>query len=102
MALPTMTPEQRAKALEAAAAARAKTSAARAGLKDGSVKLADVLSSEDKAIKRMKVKSVLAALPGVGAKTTEKIMHEHEIDENRRIGGLGARQREALLERLGN
>lgn len=101
MALPKITPEQQAKALEAAKVARAKTAAAKADLKAGKITLAELLNTEDKTLKRMKVKAVLTCMSGVGAKTAENIMEQFEIDPNRRISGLGSRQKDALLQRFG-
>ncbi|HKM17093.1 MAG TPA: nucleoid-associated protein, partial [Limnochordia bacterium] len=39
--------------------------------------------------------------PQVGKVTSKKIMEEIGINENRRVQGLGKRQINALLERLG-
>ncbi len=49
----------------------------------------------------MKVSTLLESLPGFGKAKAAKIMAELEISESRRVQGLGARQRESLLERLG-
>jgi len=48
----------------------------------------------------MKVKAVLASLPGLGKVKSHRLMEELEIAENRRVRGLGSRQREALLAAL--
>ena len=49
----------------------------------------------------MKVSTLLESLPGYGKAKAAKIMEELEISESRRVQGLGARQREQLMERLG-
>lgn len=101
MALPTLTPEQRAAALEKAAAARKTRSDMLAGVKAGTVSLADVFAradSGDEIVRKTKVLSLLKALPGWGPKTAGAAMERIDIAEDRRIGGLGARQRTALLE----
>jgi ribosomal protein S13 len=49
----------------------------------------------------MKVSSVLESLPGVGRVRAKKIMERLDISESRRVRGLGAKQREALLAEFG-
>ena len=56
---------------------------------------------EDEVVGRMKVTTLIETLPGYGKAKAEKIMKELGIAESRRLRGLGERQREALLERLG-
>jgi DNA uptake protein ComE-like DNA-binding protein len=102
MALPTLTPEQRAQALEKAAEARKKRAELKQQLKSGKVTLADVLSrSGDDIVGKMKVANVLESLPGVGKVRAQKIMEELDISASRRVRGLGAKQREQLLDRFG-
>jgi DNA uptake protein ComE-like DNA-binding protein len=102
MALPTLTPEQRAQALEKAAEARRKRAELKQQLKSGKVTLGDVLgrSGED-VVGKMKVANVLESLPGVGKVRAQKIMEELDISASRRVRGLGAKQREQLLDRFG-
>ena len=99
MALPPLTPEQRAAALEKAAAARRARADLKLRLKAGSTTLADVLDSgeTDDAIGKMKVVAVLEAMPGVGKVRAQKLIENLEISPARRVRGLGAKQREALL-----
>ena len=103
MALPTLTPEQRADALKKAAAARKKRAEVKAELKSGKRTLADVLKMavKDETIGKMKVTTVLESLPGVGKVRAQKIMEELDISATRRVRGLGSRQRELLLEKFG-
>ena len=98
MALPTLTPEQRAAALEKAAAARRARAALKVRLKASGVSLSDVLESgeTDEVVGKMKVVAVLEAMPGVGKVRAQKIMERLEISPSRRVRGLGAKQREAL------
>lgn len=100
MALPTMTPEQRAAALEKAAAARKARAELKENIKNGKVFIADVLASEDDVVKKTKVAQVIAALPGYGKARVAKLMTECGIQENRRIGGLGSKQKAQLIEKL--
>jgi len=98
---PSLTPEQREAALAKAAAARAARAEIKARLKMGSLNLAEVLASDDVNIHKMKVLAMLESLPKVGKVKARRIMDEIGIAENRRIQGLGAQQRTALLDRLG-
>jgi hypothetical protein len=102
MALPNLSDADRKAALKKAAEARAKRAAVRAKIKSGSMTFAQVMSkSDDPIVARMKVSALLEALPGFGKAKAARVMHELEISESRRVQGLGARQREMLMERLG-
>ena len=102
MALPILTPEQRAKALEKAANARQARAELREKIKKGDMSFAQVMKmAADPVVARMKVSTLLESLPGFGKAKAAKIMAELEISESRRVQGLGARQREQLMERLG-
>jgi hypothetical protein len=99
MPLPTLTEEQRKAALEKAAEARRARAELKDQLKKGSMKLKDVLAkSSDDIVGKMKVSAVLESLPGVGKVRARKLMERLEISTSRRIRGLGAKQRDALLE----
>lgn len=102
MALPNLSPEDRAKALAKAAEARQKRAEYRAKIKAGGMSFADVMKkSDDPIVARMKVSTLLESLPGFGKAKASKLMEELEISESRRVQGLGARQRAHLMERLG-
>ena len=102
MALPQLTPEQRAAALEKAAKARKVRAELKDKLKRGAVELPEVLkqADEDEIIGKMKVSALLEALPKVGKVKAQEIMADLEIAQTRRLRGLGERQRRALLERF--
>lgn len=97
MALPVLSPEQRQEALQKAREARAARSALLADLKIGTLTLADVLGRDDDLARKTKVTQVVRALPGVGKARAAAIMERAGIPADRRVGGLGARQREQLL-----
>lgn len=103
MALPTLTPEQRADALAKAAAARKIRAEQKERLRTGASSLADVFADgeKDDAIGKLKVTALLEALPGVGKVRAAKIMTDCEISPNRRVRGLGVKQRAALQAALG-
>ena len=98
---PQLTPEQRAAALAKAAEARKARAEMRAALRSGDMTRADALArASDDLIGGIKVKSVLTALPGLGKVKTFRLMDRLGIAENRRLRGLGRKQREALLAEL--
>ncbi|GAA2818502.1 integration host factor, actinobacterial type [Crossiella cryophila] len=99
MALPQLTEEQRAAALEKAAAARRARAELKERLKRGGTNLKEVLKSAetDEVLGKMKVSALLEALPGVGKVRAAQIMERLEIATSRRLRGLGDRQRKALL-----
>lgn len=100
---PDLTPEQRQAALQKAAAARRQRAEVKEKLKAGSSTLADVLdqAERDDVVGKLKTVTVLESLPGLGKVRARRVMEELEISENRRLRGLGAKQREALLKRFG-
>jgi hypothetical protein len=99
VALPPLTPEQRAAALEKAAAARRARAELKVRLKSQGTSLAEVLDSgeTDEVVGKMKVIAVLEAMPGFGKVRAQRLMETLEISPARRVRGLGAKQREALL-----
>ena len=100
MALPQLTDEQRKAALEKAAKARHERAELREKIKSGKVSLESVLESDDPIASRMKVSTLIESLPGYGKAKAAKIMDELGISATRRVTGLGARQREQLVEAL--
>lgn len=100
MALPQLTDEQRKEALEKAAAARNARAELREKIKTGQVTLEEVLDSDDPIAARLKVSALIESLPGYGKAKAAKIMAELGISSTRRVKGLGARQREQLIEAL--
>ena len=99
-ALPQLTDEQRKEALEKAAQARHERAELREKIKSGKVTLEEVLDSDDPIANRMKVSALIESLPGYGKAKAAKIMDELGISASRRVKGLGARQREQLIEAL--
>ena len=67
----------------------------------GSVTLTELFDQMgDEVVAKMKVLTVLESLPGLGKVKARRLMEEVGIAETRRVQGLGANQRKALLERL--
>ncbi|GAB2694537.1 integration host factor, actinobacterial type [Thalassiella azotivora] len=104
MALPRLTPEQRAAATEKAALARRERAEVKNRLKYAQGSLAEVIAEgqTNEAVGKMKVSALLEALPGVGKVKARQIMVEIGISESRRVRGLGAHQVAALVQRFGS
>ena len=101
MALPQLSAEDRQKYLKKAEEARRARAQLREDIKSGQVSLQEVFEMDDDAAKRMKVSILIESLPGYGKAKAAKIMEELSISESRRVQGLGIRQREQLIEKLG-
>lgn len=69
----------------------------------GSITFEELLdqSERDEVIGRTKVLTVLESLPGLGKVKARRLMEQLNISLARRIQGLGAKQREALLKEFG-
>jgi hypothetical protein len=103
MPLPTLTEEQRREALAKAAEARKKRAEVKEKLKSGQLSLKDLLDRRDsETIGKMRVSSVLESMPGVGKVRARKLMERLDISASRRVRGLGAKQKEALLAEFSN
>lgn len=103
MALPPLTPEQRAAALDKAAVARRERAAVKNRLKHSGASLVEVLKEGQSGdiVGKMKVSAVLESLPGVGKVRARKIMADLGISESRRVRGLGTNQLAALEREFG-
>ena len=101
---PQLTDEQRAAALEKAAAARKARAELKEKLKMGSITLPELFdqAAGNDTIGKMKVLAVLESLPGLGKVKARRLLEECEVSETRRVQGLGRNQREKLLESLKN
>jgi len=103
VALPPLTPAQRAAALEKAAKARKDRAEVKNNLKRGAITLPAVLKQgqSDDTVGKMKVSALLEAMPGVGKVRARQIVERLGIAESRRVRGLGANQRTALENEFG-
>ncbi|GAB3301666.1 integration host factor [Epidermidibacterium keratini] len=102
MPLPSLTPEQRAAALDKAADARRRRAEFKENVKRGDIKLADVieLGKTDEVVGRTHIITVIESLPGIGKIKAARIMERVGISPSRRVRGLGAKQRVALEAEL--
>lgn len=94
--LPEMTDEQRKAALERSAEARRERMEFKELVKKVEISLADAL--DDDRAKRIRVHEFLMCIPGIGKAKADDIMRKLGIAENRRVQGLGCRQREGIIE----
>ncbi len=103
MALPTLSLEEKRNALKKAQEVRSKRAQIRENLKSGKMTIIEILENiNDDVVAKMRVVYLLESLPRIGKVKTKKIMTDIGIDETRRIQGLGNRQKQALIEKLGN
>ena len=101
MALPQMTEEQRAAALEKAKETRRKRAEVRENIKAGKLTAKKALAKRDDPIYgKIKVNQFIESFPGYGKAKAEKLMAEIGIAEGRRLSGLGEKQVAALIEAL--
>ena len=101
--LPQLTDEQRRAALAKAAEARRVRAEIKELLKMGTLSLSELLdrSDNDRILAKMKVRSVLEALPKLGKVKARRTMDEVGISDSRRLRGLGSQQRAELVARFG-
>jgi hypothetical protein len=104
VALPPLTPEQRAAALEKAAKARKVRAEVKDRLKHSGTSLSEVIDQgrTDDIVGKMRVTALLEAMPGVGKVRARQIMERLGISESRRVRGLGANQVAALEREFGS
>ncbi|MDD2431889.1 MAG: integration host factor, actinobacterial type [Firmicutes bacterium] len=100
MTIPSLTPEKRKEALEKAQVMRKERAALRVKMKTGEITLKQALNSTNEVITKMRVSYLLESLPHIGKITAAKIMADIGISANRRVQGLGGRQKEALLQKI--
>ena len=98
MALPPLTPEQRAAALVKAAEARRARAEIKNRLKYSQGSLGEVIKEgqANEVIGKMRVVDLLQAMPGLGKVRATQMMERLGIAESRRVRGLGTKQVAAL------
>jgi hypothetical protein len=95
-------PHQHQAALAKAALARASRRQLREQISRGELSIAAVLDrvGTDPVVARTRVADLLNALPGYGRVAVTVLLCDTRIHPSRRAGGLGRRQRQALLDAL--
>lgn len=94
--LPQLTAEQRERNRRAAIEARKQRARMLGGVREGRVDPRGVLMRRDRVATRTRVEALLRAMPGVGPARAEAAMRDLGISPQRRVGGLGPRQRARL------
>jgi hypothetical protein len=101
MTLPILTAEQREAALKRAAEVRGARAELKGQLKAGTLTVPELLKSADPDIVgKMRVSTILEALPRIGKVKAASLMENIGIATSRRVRGLGDRQRTALIAAL--
>lgn len=100
MKVPQLSAEQRKMGISKAVRLRRERAAIKQKLKMGKLSLEQVISMDNEAVSKIKVIEILESLPRIGELSARHIMEELEISPDRRVRGLGSRQREALLDYL--
>src|ERR1700674_2412666 len=97
---PALSPEQRRATLEKAAEARRRRATVREQLKAERLSLAELFqrSEQDDVLGKLKVVSMLEAMPHTGKVKARRLMKDLDISESRRLRGLGPNQKKKLLE----
>lgn len=103
MAIPTLTPEQRAEALARAIELRTRRAEVKEQIKAGqvSVETALTIAQTDVIVGGIRVVTFLESLPGVGKIKAAALMESIGIAPTRRLRGLGQHQRSALIAHFG-
>ncbi|BDE94873.1 integration host factor, actinobacterial type [Raoultibacter timonensis] len=94
--VPNITDEERRRALRVAVEKRRERAQFKALVKSGEIDRAAALS--DRRATDIKVEELLKSMPRIGKKNAKCIMALCEIAPNRRVRGLGRRQRERLSD----
>lgn len=93
--LSEFTPEERMRYLELAKKSREERARIKACVRSGELAFVDALM--DERCKKIPVRQLIECVPGIGKSKTALIMKRCHIAENRRVGGLGIRQKEHLI-----
>jgi len=100
---PQITDDARRAALAKAAEAKRTRAEIKERLKSGDLSLSELLrnADDDVIIARTKVLPILESLPGLGKVKARRTMESIGISENRRLQGLGSKQRAELIDVFG-
>ena len=99
---PQLTPEERARALAQAKAARQRRAAIKSQVKVGSLSIHQVieLARTDEVIAKMRVLELVESISGVGKIRGKALLERLEISLTRRIQGLGKHQMNDLISQF--
>lgn len=97
-AVPDRSLQQRLDALDRANEIRTYRARVKRCMKDGQIKLVDVLTDEECA--GMRIADAMMAVPKIGRRKVDHTLRRVGISPSRTLAGLTERQRRELLERL--
>lgn len=89
---PTLTAEERARAGLAAVAARRDRAGVKEQLRRGEISIFTAIIDSRESIRKMRVRELLLAVPGIGEKRVDILMERVGISPTRRIQGIGSAQ----------
>ena len=97
---PALSPDQRRAALEKAAEARRQRAAVKEELKAERLSISELFerSERDEILGKLKVVSMLEAMPHTGKVKARRLMQDLDISESRRLRGLGPNQKRRLID----
>ena len=103
--LPVLTYKQRADNLRRAVDIRTRRAEVKAQFREGEISLMDIIEASrqekeeglDQVVSRIRVIDLIKMRRGIGPRRAEIIMGACHISPNRRVGGLGHHQIEALM-----
>ncbi|MBE0429855.1 MAG: hypothetical protein IBX61_08280 [Thermoleophilia bacterium] len=96
-ATPVRTLEQRLEALRRANDIRSRRARLKKDLKQGSIRIDQLLDDPPEYIKTAKVVDILLAVPNCGKVKSGKVLNHCRISSNKTVGGLSERQRRELI-----
>lgn len=98
--VPKISDDQRREYLQRAMVTRKQASEAKDKVRSGEVSLEEALTTRLDEYGRVRVSHLLCCLEGIGPAKASAMMERIGIAPNRKVMGLGKRQREALIEEL--
>lgn len=96
--IPQLSEAQRKAGMQKSLAVRRKRAQLKAQLREGKLTLAAFMNIDD--AQGIRVKDMLCSLPNIGYTKADRIMQRVGIAECTRVGGLGCRQKQELLDML--
>lgn len=95
---PRLSREQRLQNLEIAMETRRQRSLIKKQINQGEITIQQVLNTTNPYLQKMRIKTILESIIGIGDKKSSLIMETLRIAKNRTIKGLGEKQKKALIE----
>ncbi len=94
---PARSLDQRMEALQRANEIRVRRAKLKRDLKDGGVRIEDILSQPPEYVETAKVLDILMAVPKFGRVKAARLLNQCRISQSKTVGGLSDRQRGELI-----